>query len=283
MTDYSSRVVKKTLGGAEAMHEDLFLLSQTQHILSDGNLLYASMMLKCSARVLNMDDGGYVQDFGGFDQFMKMASGMCFLGDDKIVVCDVNNDEVKVFDKANLAAKAANLDGCFTKPNDCVSDGAEHVYVAEVGDNTRFSCIHAASGDVRFSVTAAGDKSFTGVNKIAYDASNSRVVVSDSDGNLVSVFSSTGEHLFNIDQEGDGEGQLSGPQGVAVDEDGSILVCDQTNNRVQVFNKDGKFVSMLGGGNVEFSYPWDVIVLSDGGVAVVDGSIFQGWSRVQVL
>merc|ERR1719204_517514 len=240
-------------------------------------------MLNYSTRVVNLEDENFVQDFGGFDQSMQMACGMCFLGDDKVVVCDVNADEIKVFNKGDLAAKAANLDGSFTKPNDVASDGAGNVYVAEVGDNKRFSCIEAATATVVFEVTAAGGKAFTGVNKITYDAKNSRVVVSDSDGNLVGVFSKTGDHLFNIDQEGDGEGQLASPQGTAVDKDGNILVCDQSNQRVQVFDKDGKFVSILGGGDVEFAYPWDVIVLPNGDVAVVDGSLFMGWSRVQIL
>jgi len=285
MADYSSRAVKKTIGGAEAMHEDSFLLCQSQHIMSDGKQLYASMMLSYNTRVVNYEDGSYVRDFGGMDQFMQMSSGMCFHGDDKIVVCDVNADEVKIFDKGDLSAKAQSLDitGGFTKPNDVASDGAGNVWVAEVGDNKKLSCIEVSSGDFKVEVKSAGDKEFTGVNKIAYDAGNKRVVASDSDGNLVAVFSDAGKHLFNIDQEGDGEGQLQSPQGVAVDSKGNILVCDQTNNRVQVFDKDGKFASILGGGNVDFSYPWDVIVLPDGDVGVVDGSIFGGWSRVQVL
>jgi len=285
MADYSSRVVKQTIGGGDAMHEDSFILSQSQHIITDGKHLYVSMMLQYGTRVVNLEDGSFVQDFGGLDARMGMASGMCFLGDDKVVVCDVNDDAIKIFNKNDLAAEPADMDGSFTKPNDVIPDGKGNLFVAEVGDNKQWSCINPADGTVKFSVNQAGDKSFTGVNKIAYDPNNERVVVSDSDGNLVAVFNSTdGSHIFNIDEEGEGEGQLGGPQGVAFDKEGNILVADQTNNRVQVFSKDGKFLSVLGGGAVDFSYPWDVIVLpNDGGVAVVDGSIFMGWSRVQVF
>lgn len=269
--------MKKTIGGADVLHNDSFLLSQTQHILSDGDKLYASMMFQYGTRVINFEDGSFVQDFGGFDQHMKMAAGMCLLGADKILVCDLNNDAMKVFDKNDLAAAAQDFSGSdsFTKPNDVVWDGESNVYVAEVGDKHRFSCIDVLSQETKFEVAAAGDKEFTGVNCIAFDTVNKRVVVSDSDGNLVAVFSKDGDYLFSID--------IEGPQGVAVDKDGNIFVCDQTNNRVQVFDKEGKFAAILGGGNVEFSYPWDVIVLPNGDIAVVDGSIFRGWNRVQVL
>ena len=146
MTDYSSRTVKKTIGGGDVMHDDSFILSQSQHLLSDGKDLYVSMMLQYGTRKLNYEDGSFIEDFGGLDQYMGMASGMCFMGSDKIVVCDVNDDCIKVFDKNDLSAKATNFDGSFTKPNDVVADGT-NLYVAEVGDNKQFSCIDVENGD----------------------------------------------------------------------------------------------------------------------------------------
>jgi len=35
--------------------------------------------------------------------------------------------------------------------------------------------------------------------------------------------------------QGSGDGQLSNPWGVAIDEDGNIVVCDFSNHRIQVF------------------------------------------------
>ena len=43
-----------------------------------------------------------------------------------------------------------------------------------------------------------------------------------------------GEFLHCFGQEGDGEGQLKQPWGIACDFSGYIYVCDKGNNRIQV-------------------------------------------------
>ena len=47
--------------------------------------------------------------------------------------------------------------------------------------------------------------------------------------------------------EGGGEGQLSIPQGVAVDAEGDVFVVDKNNLRVQEFGSEGQFLEMFGG------------------------------------
>ena len=46
---------------------------------------------------------------------------------------------------------------------------------------------------------------------------------------------------------GSGRGQFNGPRGVAVDDEGNILVVDAGNNRIQKFKSDGQFVMAVGG------------------------------------
>ena len=63
---------------------------------------------------------------------------------------------------------------------------------------------------------------------------------------------------------------------------GNILVCDTGNHRVQVFDNEGKFISLFG--QAAFGAgagPLDVTMTPSGSVVVVDGSIFAGWSRVR--
>lgn len=43
---------------------------------------------------------------------------------------------------------------------------------------------------------------------------------------------------------GSAEGQFKFPRGVAVDENGFIIVGDSGNNRIQVFNPDGTFLKV---------------------------------------
>lgn len=45
-----------------------------------------------------------------------------------------------------------------------------------------------------------------------------------------------------------GDGDIFGPQGVAIDPDGNIFVVDENNNRIQKFDKDGNFLLKFGSG-----------------------------------
>lgn len=45
--------------------------------------------------------------------------------------------------------------------------------------------------------------------------------------------------------EGTDEGQFKFPRGIAVDDQGFIIVGDSGNNRVQIFNPDGSFLKVI--------------------------------------
>lgn len=47
-------------------------------------------------------------------------------------------------------------------------------------------------------------------------------------------------------QEGDAEGQLSRPWGVCTNKDGYVIVADRSNNRIQIFDSEGKFRKAFG-------------------------------------
>ena len=72
------------------------------------------------------------------------------------------------------------------------------------------------------------------------------IIVAESSGHCISIFSPTGEKLRSFGSYGSGQGQFSTPRGVAVDDDGNILVVDSGNNRIQKFTSDGKFVVSVG-------------------------------------
>ena len=136
------------------------------------------------------------------------------------------------------------------------------------------------------------------------DANNNRVEKFDSEGKFISAFGwgvADGSEVLQsctttcqAGLAGSGDGELSGPQGIAVDPtDGSVFVADSNNNRVVKFDKAGAFVSAFGWGvadntlefqtcttgcqpgqagaeNGEFSTPSRVAVDSTGLVYVID-------------
>lgn len=98
--------------------------------------------------------------------------------------------------------------------------------------------------------------------------------VTDYEGSL--------EGLYDIGVYGAGPGQFNDPAGVAVDADGRIYVADRGNNRVQVLDVDGDFLTQLGGsgaGAGQFNAPEGIAVSPDHRVYVCD----RGNQRVQIL
>lgn len=71
------------------------------------------------------------------------------------------------------------------------------------------------------------------------------VYVVDSKADQVSVFHADGKRLFSIGESGSKPGQLRFPSAVAVDQD-RIVVGDQGNHRLQIFDLEGKWLSSVG-------------------------------------
>ena len=54
-------------------------------------------------------------------------------------------------------------------------------------------------------------------------------------GHNISVFTTQGQYVTSFGQKGEGKGDFNSPWGVCVDRDGFVYVCDDFNDRVQVF------------------------------------------------
>ena len=59
--------------------------------------------------------------------------------------------------------------------------------------------------------------------------------VAESRSSRVSVFHTLGQFVHSFGKRGTGRGELKGPRGIAIDEDGFVFVCDVGNNCIQVF------------------------------------------------
>ncbi len=74
-------------------------------------------------------------------------------------------------------------------------------------------------------------------------------------------------------RSGTGDGELSAPQGAAVDSAGNVYVADAGNSRIQKFDSTGDFVTKWGSqgsGDDQFTSPRSVAVDSSGNVYVAD-------------
>jgi sugar lactone lactonase YvrE len=115
------------------------------------------------------------------------------------------------------------------------------------------------------------------------DTWNHTVVVVDQQGTVVRQLGQRGQ-LTDITDEGislDSPGLFFGPRGVAVTNE-RIFVTDTGNERVQVFSRDGTFLTAFGGfgsGPGQLIEPTGIVIGPDGNVWVAD----SGNARIQVF
>ena len=114
---------------------------------------------------------------------------------------------------------------------------------------------------------------------VAADTWNHRIQIFNSDGSFQRAWGTLGD---TGGQAIGSEGSFYGPRGVAVDKDGRIYVADTGNKRIQVFDKDGKFINQFGGGGLDqgrLDEPVGVAVDAQGNIVVADT-----WNgRVQIF
>lgn len=97
-----------------------------------------------------------------------------------------------------------------------------------------------------------------------------RLYVPDYFKDLIHVFTLAGEPLGSITAE-DG---LNSPGGVAVRNDGTLLVADTYGQRIVHLDQQGEVIASWGGQGIgpgEFNYPTDVAIAPNGGFYVADG------------
>ena len=82
------------------------------------------------------------------------------------------------------------------------------------------------------------------------------------------AFSKEGEYLYDIGNEGSGDGQLNEPLGLAIDKFNNLIVCDAANSNLQAFTLEGKFVSTIR--TSLFGRPWSIAVDTCGLLLIFD-------------
>jgi len=101
-------------------------------------------------------------------------------------------------------------------------------------------------------------------------APNGEIYVADGHGagtnDRIVKFSKDGQFITAWGKHGKGPGEFDTPHGIALDSMGRVYVADRANNRIQIFEPDGKFVAEW----KQFGRPSDVAIDKNDMIYVAD-------------
>jgi DNA-binding beta-propeller fold protein YncE len=225
----------------------------------------------------------YDADWGGHDSQYHggWIPGVACDSHDRVYVYSRSDKPLNVFDKdgQHLASWG---EGVLTPrcAHGIFIDGNDHVFVTDATDHAVYK--FSSSGELLLTLGTPGQpgtnegEPFNKPTDIAV-ASNGDILVSDGYGNHhVHRYNATGEHICTWGGEGAKSGQFSISHTVRLDADDRVWICDRENNRIQIFDLDGKFLDewkgLLRPNNIYIDSKEDTVYIAELGRRI---SIFQ--------
>jgi DNA-binding beta-propeller fold protein YncE len=198
----------------------------------------------------------------------------------RIYVADTVNQRIQYFSPAGVYqgqwGSAGTGNGQFDDPFDLAIASSGNVYVTDTLNN-RIQYFNATGSYLgQWGVSGTGNGQFNEPIGIAVGP-NGKVYVMDKGNNRVQVFSASGAYLFQWGSNGAGDGQfwepLSGPAFMKIDCSGNVYVADSGNNRVEIFDPNGNYLSQWGSagtGNGQFTLEIGLAIDNAGGFVYVN-------------
>lgn len=187
---------------------------------------------------------------GDFDKPLKKPMDVT-ANDSFTYVSDTDNKRVLAFDVSGNLLFSFGEDGSgkgqFKFPYGISVDDQGRVFVADLY-NGNISIFDEKGKFIEyFAPQASKDKKVSA--PAALRIIDKKVYVTDIKANKAYVFDMKGKLLLEIGKPGVKEGEFNAPNGITADDEGNIYVVDTGNQRVQIFDKKGKFVKIINGSN----------------------------------
>lgn len=195
------------------------------------------------------------------------------LQDGKVYAADTGTSTLFVMDEKTKEVQFVGngSEGRLASPLGVAFDKYKNVYVSDYRQKVINS--YDAAGSL---VSVIGSRlEFAHPTGIAIDKELHRLYVVDSKAHNFKAYDiATKKQLFTVGKRGKGDGEFNFPTNIAVDQrNGNVVVVDTQNFRVQVFDKEGKFITKFGNvGNKPgtFARPKGVGIDSEGNIYVAD-------------
>ena len=162
----------------------------------------------------------------------------------EMVVCERTTNCASVFDGGykrlqSFGSEESRLDS----PKGVAISSDDTVFVAAKHCVKKFTLEGQFIGSV--GSRGSGRLQFQYPWAIAYNATNNRVYVCDTDNDRITILNHDLIFYGSFGSEGSKAGQFDMPSGISVDSKGNVLVADLDNNRIQVFDASGRYLSSI--------------------------------------
>ncbi len=161
-------------------------------------------------------------------------------GKHSVIVFDQDGNFLRSFGEGLFSARAH---GIHIGPDDsvyCVDDGLHTVQKFTPEGQLLMTLGTAHQPSPKWQGRPFNRPTHVAVSRVTGD-----LYVSDGYGNCrIHKFSAEGRHLLSWGEPGVDAGQFIRPHNVVVDPDDRVYIADRENHRIQVFDADGKFISM---------------------------------------
>lgn len=205
------------------------------------------------------------------------SKGMVYVADQRVGAVFIFNTETRDVQmiRNGIEAHFGWINGLAIDDDDrlFVSDGKMHRVLI-------FNTKHEVESQITEGLVDPVGLALDTTNRFLYvvDTQQDQVIVYDADSlKLLRRIGTGGKNHFLTTP-----GDFGAPQGVAVDQDGNVYVTDTLNDRVEIFDADGGFISTFGkagDGPGYFARPKGIAVDGDGHIWVAD----QVQDRLQVF
>jgi DNA-binding beta-propeller fold protein YncE len=214
-------------------------------------------------------------------EWFKRPFGVAFDAKGRILVTDSGLGCLFRFDRAAHRADVLGTKGAVALRTPLGlglgPDGT--IYVADIG----LKKVVALDGEGKLCALYGKEVELQNPSDAAVSADGSQLYVADSKAHRIVVYDlKSGNLVRTFGKRGTGEGEFAFPTAIAVTKEGTLLVVDQINARVQALAEDGSFLQTfgeLGVGFGNFVRPKDVAVDEAGLIYVTDAA----FSNLQIF
>ncbi|XP_006824738.1 E3 ubiquitin-protein ligase TRIM71-like [Saccoglossus kowalevskii] len=156
--------------------------------------------------------------------------------DDDYYVTDIGNRQIVGFKEDRVVVSTYGHD-FITKPTGIASTNAT-ILVTEA---TRKGCLKIFQTD-EDDVKSIGIQNKPAFVKVV---NHNKIMISDASHHRIQVLNMTGDIINLFGSRGSADDQFNNPQGLDIDREGNILICDCDNNRISLYSSEGTYLRQV--------------------------------------